>query len=372
MSDKINILIKEMKSPDNTLLHKVSIVLTMISDEVKEIIKNIKQTKQNFRNIHEIKYRLGLRHYHNREFTDAIRCFRHAVKHPQNKFSLAYYYLGNIELIGYLTYFQKLKCGILNLFNVRCGLIIEYDTVIEYYQKAVESSHNNCLQASYMIDKIKQKPVEYIPGEILQEKYDYLADDYENSYVKETEYTGHLETIKTLRNITESLNRRIDILDLGCGTGLVGQALRKLGIVRKLVGIDISQQSLQLCQNLEFNNIPVYDTLINDDVRNCLEQHKMRYDLITATDLFSHLGDLDTIVKNCSDLLSPNGVLCFSIIKNFDNSDYEFLYSSDHFCHSLHYIRNILCNNNLEELSVSSYKIQTDVFAYQITAIKDK
>ena len=82
------------------------------------------------------------------------------------------------------------------------------------------------------------------------------------------------------------------ILDLGCGSGLLGVALKTKE--NKLTGIDISEQMLKLAAQKN-----VYDKLINDEIGNFLQNNHTHFDLITAADVLCYFGDLTPIFKLC-------------------------------------------------------------------------
>ena len=63
------------------------------------------------------------------------------------------------------------------------------------------------------------------------------------------------------------------VLDVGCGTGLVGQALRARGFEGRILGVDISQASLEVARHSG-----AYDTLVPADL-----QQRLPFDDDTAS-----------------------------------------------------------------------------------------
>ena len=82
----------------------------------------------------------------------------------------------------------------------------------------------------------------------------------------------------------------LDIIDAGCGTGLVGQHFRE--IAGRLTGIDISARMIQWAQRRN-----VYDQLILDDYVRYLSARQEPCDLVLAADVFIYAGDLVAVFQ---------------------------------------------------------------------------
>jgi predicted TPR repeat methyltransferase len=97
-----------------------------------------------------------------------------------------------------------------------------------------------------------------------------------------------------------------DVLDLGCGTGLSGAALRSLA--RQLTGIDLSARMLAQARERG-----LYDRLIEGDIVQVLTEQGARFDLAVAADVFVYIGDLETVLARVAQSLRPGGWLAFSV-----------------------------------------------------------
>jgi predicted TPR repeat methyltransferase len=122
------------------------------------------------------------------------------------------------------------------------------------------------------------------------------------------------------------------VLDLGCGTGLVGAALRDL--YGDIDGVDLSVEMLKLCKAKG-----IYSDLFLDDLLNFLEHTSTSYDLVVAADVFIYTGSLDHIFHAVSDTLNRDGLFAFSI--EACHADKFELQSTKRFAHSLSYIENL-------------------------------
>lgn len=74
------------------------------------------------------------------------------------------------------------------------------------------------------------------------EIYNQWADSYDD-YVSNLEYCAPLELVRFI-NMHKSHLKEFNVLDFGCGTGLLGQELYKFNSKMQLTGVDISENML--------------------------------------------------------------------------------------------------------------------------------
>jgi predicted TPR repeat methyltransferase len=98
-------------------------------------------------------------------------------------------------------------------------------------------------------------------------------------------------------------------LDLGCGTGLAGAALRPL--VDRLTGVDLSERMVALAREKQ-----LYDRLETGDLVAFLHaeaREQRRYELIVAADVFAYLSWLPPVVVAAASVLAPGGLTAFTV-----------------------------------------------------------
>jgi len=105
----------------------------------------------------------------------------------------------------------------------------------------------------------------------------------------------------------------IDILDAGCGTGLVGTLVR--AHVRRLDGVDMSQPMLDRAQEKG-----VYDTLFCGDMIAFLKQGPEKYDAVLSAATLIHFGSLSLIFEAAAIALRKNGLFIFTVFPNEKDS----------------------------------------------------
>ena len=101
-------------------------------------------------------------------------------------------------------------------------------------------------------------------------------------------------------------------VDLGCGTGLAGAALRSR-CKGRLVGCDLSKKMLAVARK----KANVYDSLDACDAVAYLHRHikPATADLIVAADVFVYMRDLSDLFDEVATALRPGGFFAFSTEK---------------------------------------------------------
>jgi len=125
---------------------------------------------------------------------------------------------------------------------------------------------------------------------------------------------------------------KLDILDLGCGTGLFGPQLRPLA--RTLTGIDLSSNMLKKAEQRQ-----LYDQLICGDIAEFLEAQSQAFDLAVAADVFVYIGDLSRVFRGVRGALRDGGLFGFSV-ESTDEADFV-LRTTLRYAHSVPYLEKL-------------------------------
>jgi len=96
------------------------------------------------------------------------------------------------------------------------------------------------------------------------------------------------------------------VLDLGCGTGLSGVALKPFA--RRLEGVDLSPRMLDAAREKG-----LYSALHEADLLAFLPTRRAGYDVIAAADVLNYLGDLAPALAAMRAALKPGGLAGFSL-----------------------------------------------------------
>lgn len=111
-----------------------------------------------------------------------------------------------------------------------------------------------------------------------------------------------------------NMNRALDIMDFGCGTGLLG--LEFIDHAKSITGIDPSEGMLEVFDKkaAEFNHVKS----INIDLElNDLDE---KYDLIVSAMAFHHLDRPDLMLVKLAKMLNQHGQIAIVDLESEDGS----------------------------------------------------
>ncbi len=118
-----------------------------------------------------------------------------------------------------------------------------------------------------------------------------------------------------------------DVLDLGCGTGLIGVVLHDL-VAGRLKGVDLSPAMLE-----EARLKGVYTSLEHAEIDVALARDGTQYEAVIAADVFCYLGALDGTLAAITARLAPGGLLLFTVEASDDAAEWT-LTDSGRYRHS--------------------------------------
>ncbi len=189
----------------------------------------------------------------------------------------------------------------LGLFLMRFGRIDEARPVLE----KAHALNPRCPTTSHFLSLTYAEKPARPNGAYIQQLFDGYAGHFEKHLVEGLKYDVPVVLSKALLDRLDSPHQA-SVLDLGCGTGLIGEQLRSL--VAAIDGVDISEKMLE-----EAKQKGVYQSLHQRDIRDFLNDNPARWDAITAGDVFIYCGEIDDIVQSAHDHLNQGGWLAFSV-----------------------------------------------------------
>ena len=114
------------------------------------------------------------------------------------------------------------------------------------------------------------------------------------------EISKHFQINRSRKNLLQNL----EILDIGCGGGLISEPMAYLGA--NVTGIDAAEKNVKVASmhskksNLKINYLNKSpEQLIN----------KKKFDIILNLEVVEHVDDLDLYLKSCSNLIKKNGLM---------------------------------------------------------------
>ena len=111
-----------------------------------------------------------------------------------------------------------------------------------------------------------------------------------------------------LKNKVKPLSR-INILDIGCGGGLLSEPMSKLGA--NVTGIDASNKNIQIAKLHSKKNKLKINYLCSSPEKLKV---KKKFDVILNMEIVEHVEDINFFLKSCSKLLRKNGLMFVATI----------------------------------------------------------
>ena len=256
-------------------------------------------------------YSLGNVYKDQAKYTDAIECLKKAFEYDPSK-AEALFSLGTIYVEQGNT-----------------------DEAIVCLKKSIEVDPAIKSRAEYFLSPLIQSTIE---SEHVKELHDKHSAYFDEHLTKGLGYKIPKELYEVYVSHTGNDSQLLDILDLGCGTGLCGIEFEKLS--GNLIGVDISPGMIEKARLID-----KYDGLITDEINHYLVDLNAQFDLILSADVFIYMGGLEKVIPECARLLKENGIMVFSV-ESTEGEGYR-LRVSGRYAHSEKYIKALADKANM-------------------------
>ena len=206
-------------------------------------------------------------------------------------------------------------------------------------------------------------------AEFIKETFNSFAPEFEAT-LADLEYQAPSLIAEAMnKNLKVSLFKRYHILDLGCGTGLCGQKIKRFATGRGLFGVDLSEKMLEIAKQKN-----IYAQLFCDDICHYMENSEYFFHVIVAADVWTYFGDLTKAFVRVWRSLSPDGLFVFTFSENEINQDDYFMAPSGRFVHSYSYVERVLKSAGFKIVSADKHILRNEaeipVYGYVVVARK--
>ena len=206
-------------------------------------------------------------------------------------------------------------------------------------------------------------------AEFIKETFDSFAPEFEKTLANLEYQAPELIRQALEKNLKTSLFTKYHILDLGCGTGLCGEKIKKFATMRGLLGVDLSEKMLEIAREKK-----LYAELFCDDLCHYMENSEYFFHVIVAADVLTYFGDLTKVCVRVARSLTPDGLFVFTFSENEINKEDFYMAPSGRFVHAPSYVERVLKSAGLKLISSERHILRNEaespVYGYVTVAQK--
>jgi len=174
------------------------------------------------------------------------------------------------------------------------------------------------------------------------------------------EYSAPALVGKALERIEGAPRGELEIVDAGCGTGLLAPHLRPYA--RRLVGVDLSPKMLEKARKRA-----LYDRTSTAELTSFLRSSPEAFDLVASSDTLNYFGDLREVLAAARASLRAGGRLLFTLehaVREEDLPAGYRLHPAGRYVHAQSYVRSTLVEAGFEVIAIETAHLRREGDAY--------
>lgn len=213
------------------------------------------------------------------------------------------------------------------------------EAAVPHLQAALRGRPSDA-RAAHLLAVATGQPPPVASTEYVRHLFDGMAETFD----------GHLRDHLAYR-VPEAMSAHLqelagpdlgEVLDLGCGTGLVGECLAARS--QAIDGVDLSPEMLHRARAKN-----CYRQLHLAEIGQFLSAARQSWQTITAADVFIYHGQLDQLFQQIQRVLAPRGQFCFSV-EATSGSGFDVDMASGRYRHSRDYLDTTLKTAGLADI----------------------
>ncbi|MEL6107343.1 MAG: tetratricopeptide repeat protein [Planctomycetota bacterium] len=201
------------------------------------------------------------------------------------------------------------RVPIMHRLGVALRSLNRIDEAAAVYRRCLELRPDDPIADHFLHVCEKDAPTpERVSREFVEKTFDEFAESFDtvlsDLQYRVPEMLGEMATdYAEQRGATD-----LDVVDLGCGTGLCVEPLR--AISDRLIGVDLSEKMLAKAEKRGG-----YDDLVREELTSFLEARIDEFDLAFSADTLMYIGDLRPTLAAAATAVRAEGGLIFSLEK---------------------------------------------------------
>jgi predicted TPR repeat methyltransferase len=228
------------------------------------------------------------------------------------------------------------------------------EDAVESYTKALEIDPTHRLAAENRDNALFQlRRLPRCPPGFMRNLFDGFSSHYDDTMLVKLNYRAHLHLRDLADRVLPKPASPQRILDLGCGTGLVGEAFRDFAAGGQIDGIDLAPKMIEAARARG-----IYRDLTLGDLEIALANPGPQYQLVLAADTMIYLGDLSRCFSGVFRRLEPGGHYLFAV-ESLDGEGWEQT-PENRFRHSESYLRSEAARAGLDVIAVDPCTLRNE------------
>jgi len=185
--------------------------------------------------------------------------------------------------------------------------------------------------------------------------FDPFAETFDQVLLGRLEYRAPALVGAALKRIAGEPCGELEIVDAGCGTGLLAQYLRPYA--RRLVGVDLSAKMQEKARPRG------YDELVVAEIGSFLRSAVGTFDIIASSDTLVYFGDLREVIAAARAALRQAGAVVFTL-EHFADADqapagYR-IHPHGRYSHTEPYVRGMLAQAGFERVEIEKAHLRRE------------
>ncbi|MHB1205721.1 MAG: class I SAM-dependent DNA methyltransferase [Rhodospirillaceae bacterium] len=200
------------------------------------------------------------------------------------------------------------------------------------------------LEARHLLSAVHGEPVRSVPAGYSRQLFNWYAPKFDRMLSGSLKYRAPEDVVALLAEARPDPQAFSRLLDLGCGTGLVAQALAKHYTIAHKTGVDVAEKMIDISREKG-----LYDVLVHGDAAEALAGARDKFDLVTAIDMLIYVGDLAALMPLIAESLAAGGIFAYSI-EVLGEGKYK-LQRTGRFAHTVKYVEDLAAAAGLVPLA---------------------
>lgn len=207
-----------------------------------------------------------------------------------------------------------------------------YGVNVDNYKNQVTIDHTSDVSFDEIVARLEENQYKVLPGQIPHKRdysdFEWPSDETEEDYFvyraakwdtpqKQEMASKFVAEMKKNINFTNNM----DVMDFGCGTGLVGLQIAPL--VRSITMLDTSSNMLEeLGKKLEQYNSPCHNIkVVKGDITTISQEEPgKQFDVVFSLMALHHIDKIDELLKEFQSNIKSGGLFVIGDLKEEDGS----------------------------------------------------